>query len=288
MRSSLNRSLSFEGTWIEDSNDPLKTSVRYRLFNYGHLIRYRNGSLNHEDVAKLIIEVSNAGLDDSIYPFYDYENILTWLKGIDADDYSLILKEMLDDSFLKIEEFRRLEFIIYYLNWKSDEHTRRMSYNCDDCRKFDYLKSRFCYLEESEFELPVIGVKELDDGTKEFDNSGENKLISEVDYLKMLNEVTSVKQASIFELSNQYYGKLLDDSGKYMEVCPEAFKINSENLAELFEMESRCHEYGIYPFDGGQLDQPALLVEAFDAIRMGRNTFHSKKMDDMSRSNRGK
>jgi len=66
-----------------------------------------------------------------------------------------------------------------------------------------------------------------------------------------------------------------------MEVCPEAIKIKAEYLAELFEMEARAQEYNVFPFDGNQMNQPAIVLEAFDAIRTARNTFHSKKMQEM-------
>jgi hypothetical protein len=288
MRLSLTGSLSFEGRWIEDSEEPLKTSISYRLLNYGQLITYRNQNLGLEDVISNIICINNCIIrDEQFKTVTDSDQIEFFLGNMESNQFNSLLEEMLRDSFLTIEEYRRLEFIVYYLNWKADETSRRTSYNCDECRKFDFIKSRYCYLETTTADLPQlsIGIDEVT-GAKSIQED-DSKPTTEEEFLNMLNELSSInRELSIFEISLKYFGKMHDDKIGNVELCPEAIKIHAENLAEMFEMEARCSEYSLFPFGGGQVDQPAILIEAFDAIRTGRNTFGSKKAQELRSKNK--
>jgi len=286
MRISATSRLSFEGYWTEESDQSLKTKVFYKLMSYAQLIKTRGGNITPDDIASNVTRITNCYLREIYYPELEEKKLIKYfVNSMQKDYYELLLNEMIDDSFLKIDEHRRLEFIVYYLNWKADEFSRRQSYDCDQCRKFDFIDSRYCYLEDDEYELPSYEVTTNEHGSKDLVES-DSKLYSIPQYLEMLNELTIVNQElSVFEISQKYFTNMMDDAmpGKRIELCPEAIKIKSEHLAELFEMEARCSEYGIFPFDGGQFNQPALLVEAFDAIRAGRNMFHSKKMKEVTK-----
>jgi hypothetical protein len=290
MRLSITGSFSLEGLWSEPSDEPLKTSIGYQLLTYGQIIKYRNRLLSPEDLISNVHSIYNCIYKNKqITELKDRNDILDFLLLMDSSLYNELIEEMLRDSILSTEEYRKLEFIVYYLNWKADEHSRRTSYDCNACRKYKFIDSRYCYLEHSTFKLPELNVVINDDtGERTLDNNENEVDTDETQLIEVLNELTLVnKDLSIFEIFQKYFFSMMEGS-KRVELCPEAIKIHSENLAEMFEMEARCHEYHIFPFEGGQLDQTALLVEAFDAIRSGRNTFHSKKMDEVSRSGKGK
>lgn len=289
MRLSITGSFSLEGLWTEPSDEPLKTSIAYRLLNYNQVIKYRNRLLTPTDLGSNVHTIYNCIYDEKQKLELNNPNeIRNFLLLMESNIYNNLIEEMLRDSMLSIEEYRKLEFIVYYLNWKADEHSRRTSYDCNACRKYNFLKTRYCYLEKSEFELPYLKVITDDEtGENKLDPDETSRNTTEVDFIEMLNELSLVnKDLSTFEIFMKYFGSMMDE-GKKVELCPEAIKVHSENLAEMFEMESRCHEYHIFPFEGGQLDQIALLIEAFDAVRAGRNTFHSKKMEEVRQSNKG-
>jgi hypothetical protein len=286
MRLSITGSFSLEGLWTEPSDEPLKTTIRYRLLTYEQVIKYRNRSLSPDDLTTNIFAINNCILgDQQIDELTDTRGIKDFLRLMEVSYFNLLIEEMLKDSMLTTEEFRRLEFIVYYLNWKADEHSRRTSYDCTQCRKYKFLDSRMCYLESPTFKLPDIKVIFDDNDHPITDPNEEEVDTDEEKVMKMLNDLSVIhKGAASFEIFQEHFFNMWEGNKK-VELCPEAFKIHSENLAELFEMEARCSEYNIFPFEGGQFNQVALIIEAFDAIRSGRNTFHSKKMEEVRRKN---
>jgi len=290
MRLSITGSFSLEGLWTEPSDEPLKTSIAYQLLTYDQVIKYRNRLLSPDDLKKNVRTIYNCIYSNEQRSILENpKDIHNFLLLMDSSNYNSLIEEMLIDSMLSNEEYRKLEFIVFYLNWKADEHSRRTSYDCNACRKYNFISTRYCYLDHETFELPDLKVITDDEtGERKLDPDETSKDTNETELIEMLNELSLVnKDLSTFEIFQKYFFSMMEGSKK-IELCPEAIKIHSENLAEMFEMESRCHEYHIFPFEGGQLDQTALLVEAFDAIRSGRNTFHSKKMDEVRRSNTGK
>jgi len=288
MRLSITGSFSLEGQWTEPTEEPLKTSIKYQLLTYSQVIKYRNRLLSPADLGTNVHAIYNCIYNGKQFVELDKESVHDFLLIMDTSLYNSLIEEMLRDSMLSVEEYRKLEFIVYYLNWKADEHSRRTSYDCNACRKYNFLKTRYCYLEETSFKLPdLIVTEEPETGEKILDKERElnDKDTTESELFEVLNELSLIhKNMSAFEIFIMYFGSMMENGVK-IELCPEALKIHSENLAEMFEMESRCHEYHVFPFEGGQFDQTALLIEAFDAIRSGRNTFHSKKMEEVTRKN---
>lgn len=287
MRSSIFRGLSFEGFWQEETpQDLIQSKISYKLYSYGQLVKIRSSGIDLDEIVNCITSLENFEHNGVfIKGSEDREIIKFIIKGLDNELFNSLSEEIIQDSVLSSSEFRKLEYITYYLNWKADEFSRRKSYNCNDCRKYNFIKDRFCYLEEEEFELPDLTVEEDELGNKVIVEK-EPELKDVDGFLDLVNELT-VKEPDLssFEVGLKYFSHLtLDEKpGIRFELCPEAIKVKSEYLAELFEMEARASEYHVLPFPGSQLDQPALIVEAFDAIRMGRNLFHSQKMRDIAK-----
>ena len=291
MRLSLTGTFSLMGLWTEESNEPLKTSIQYDLLTYDQLIKLRNGILYPAQIAPSIRTIYNCIIRDMELGVVTSKKDILWFLENMESQFNLLMQEMVKDSVLSVEEYRKLEFIVYYLNWKADETSRRTSYNCDNCRKWKFLDTRYCYLENPLQDLPkLVIIEDEETGERKLDKSYDNQSeeISMDDMLKVLNELSSIhKDLSTFEIFRMYFDRMMEGS-KMIELCPEAIKIKSENLAEMFEMEARCSEYHVFPFPGGQMQQPAILIEAFDAIRTGRNIFHSKKMEEVRGSSRSK
>ncbi|MCK5506328.1 MAG: hypothetical protein KAJ10_14285 [Thermodesulfovibrionia bacterium] len=284
MRLSITGSFSLEGLWTEPSDEPLKTSISYQLLTYAQLIKYRNRMLLAGDIVSNIRSINNCIYNNVQVAVLDKkDDIINFLEMIETGLYDKLIEEMLKDSMLSREETRKLEFIVFYLHWKADVTSRKTSYDCDACRRWDFIKTRYCYLENNVLDLPNLRVVTDEvTGERVLDKNEDSKEITETELLEMLNELSEVnKDLSTFEIFMKYFFGMMDE-GKRVELCPEAIKIHSENLAEMFEMEARCHEYNIFPFAGGQFDQTALLVEAFDAIRSGRNAFASKKSEELA------
>ena len=290
MRQSITGSFSLEGLWTESTDEPLKTSIGYQLLTYSQIIKYRNRLLSPVDITSNIDAIYNCIYKkEQRSSLKKSEEINNFLEMMETQLYNDLIEEMLRDSMLTTEEYRKLEFIVYYLNWKADEHSRRTSYDCNACKKYDFIKTRYCYLEQSTFDLPDLKVIiDEETGERKLDKNEDSREVSESELIEMLNDLSLInKDLSTFEIFLKYFGKMYDDKIKQpVELCPEAIKMHSENLAEMFEMESRCHEYHVFPFEGGQFDQTALLIEAFDAIRSGRNTFHSKKSEEVARGSK--
>ena len=285
MRLSISKRLSFEGTWQEESpQDFLKTKFNYKLFDYGQLVNIRTFGVDLNEIVKSIKSIENIEWYGDYYnKIEDKKLIKEIIENLDITIVSELSEEMLKDSTLSESEFRKLEYITYYLNWKADEFSRRKSYSCNDCRKFHFLDTRLCYLEESEFELPILKVVEKENDERIIEEDGV-KMTDIDEFLQLLDELTlKHPDLSTFEVGVNYFSRLEVDGKKgYIELCPEAIRIKSNYLAEIFEMETRTSEYHVFPFGGSQIDQPALIIEAFDAIRMGRNMFHSQKMKEVS------
>jgi len=91
-----------------------------------------------------------------------------------------------------------------------------------------------------------------------------------------------VPDAPIFQLLRMHY--------QYpKEVC--ATGIIDPGFNDILLMEERAEKYGIFPFEGGQLDQPAVLMEAFDIIRSATVQFERDRMaeveEEMERKSNG-
>lgn len=275
--------LSLEGSWEDPSNDLIKTRVHYKLLNYGQLLKIRSDPASDKILDNIFL-IENMEIDGILKEEIVEDEIKKALKLFNTIDYTALINTMLEDSILSKDEYLLLDYLTYYLNWKADEHTRKISYNCDKCKKFNYIDSRFCYLEAEEIELPHFKIEE-NEGVKTLIDSG-SKLKTDKEFLQSLSDLTwKEPELSLFQIGLKYFSSISMDEkpGKNFEVCPEAFKVKAEILAELFEMESRTSEYHVLPFKGSQVDQPSLVLEAFDIIRGSRNLFHAQKIKEISK-----
>jgi hypothetical protein len=48
----------------------------------------------------------------------------------------------------------------------------------------------------------------------------------------------------------------------------------------LIDLEDSCFSYHCLPYEGGLLDQPLYLIEAFNVIRSEKNKYDNKKFED--------
>lgn len=282
-----------EGYWTEESipQELITTIVNYRFFTYLELLKIRAIGITSKILLNCINSIENFQLYGIKYKTTEDKKIIKdFLDSISIEVFNSVSEELTKDSLLSLAEYRKLEYITYYLSWKADEFTRRKAYNCDECKKFNYIDGRFCFLENEEYELPDFVVKENEEGIKELIEE-KSVLMTADNFLERLDELALKEpELPIFEIGLKYYGQIQDDQKPniQMEVCPEAIKNIAEGLTELFEMEARAGEYHVLPFNTSQVDQPAIVIEAFDAIRGGRNLFHSKKMRDISGSTKKK
>lgn len=67
----------------------------------------------------------------------------------------------------------------------------------------------------------------------------------------------------------------------FKTVCPVAL-IDADDF-ELLKLESYARDYHVLPYPGGSLDQPNLIMEAFDVIATARNWYERDRMDEMRR-----
>jgi hypothetical protein len=65
-------------------------------------------------------------------------------------------------------------------------------------------------------------------------------------------------------------------------VCPTS--LVDWQTRQLLEIESGCKEYHALPYEGGLMDQPVWLLEAFDIIRSERNAFERIRIEDYKKS----
>jgi len=122
--------LSFDGVWLEESSDPIRTKIFYRLLTYKQLIRYRNKALEKEDYSRIIFRIDNVEVEGNILEQITNKKVIQEVisEYLSSDQFENLWTEIIQDSVLSRIEYRKLQFITYYLNWKADELTRRKNY----------------------------------------------------------------------------------------------------------------------------------------------------------------
>lgn len=70
----------------------------------------------------------------------------------------------------------------------------------------------------------------------------------------------------------------------YPQVCPTG--IIDPVYNEIVIWEERTQKYGIFPYTGGQLDQPLKMMEAFDVIRSSVAQFNKKREQEIDRDSK--
>lgn len=133
---------------------------------------------------------------------------------------------------------------------------------------------RHCFLydadEEGKLLVPVPIFEEAPDGEwTARGNRAEERVISREEFIEVLEYIQELKSGMpLFEIIRTYFR-----SPK--EVCVTAF--GDPELDWLIRLETRAQEYGVLPYDGGQLDQPLYVLEAFDIITIARALFQIKR-----------
>lgn len=164
---------------------------------------------------------------------------------------------------------KRLELLAYYLNWLSDKEEReKQAYDCEMCRKHNWMEDRTCFIYEKEvvFTMPVI---DLDTGRPV--PKQERRVRADIhktyELLEEFREL--IPGVPLFELLDKHFPN----------VCPRSL-VNLEDV-EFISMEAFCSEYGCLPFEGGMLDQLNILVEAFNIIRGSRSDYEKLRQKKM-------
>ena len=68
--------------------------------------------------------------------------------------------------------------------------------------------------------------------------------------------------------------------GKKLEVCPVSlFDYDSEFYVSL---ETAASKYHVLPYEGGYMDQPLYITEAFDVARSAEARYNNKKMNEVN------
>lgn len=106
----------------------------------------------------------------------------------------------------------------------------------------------------------------------------KRQIDEELDVDDLFEELVKVHQeapdAPLFDLLMTFYP----------QVCPTG--IIDPIYNEIVTMEERTQKYGIFPYAGGQLDQPVKMLEAFDIIRSAIAMFHKKRDQEMDRESK--
>lgn len=98
----------------------------------------------------------------------------------------------------------------------------------------------------------------------------------------------SRKQPSrpIFDIWKAYFRRYIGirwdkDTKKYLpaEVCPIGLLTNE--IEQYISMEIAASNYNSLPYEGSWLDQPLKVIEAFDAISIGKGHFDKMKINKM-------
>ena len=133
---------------------------------------------------------------------------------------------------------------------------------------------RHCFLydadEEGKLIVPVPLFEETQVGEwSARGNEAEERLVSREEFIEILEYIQELKpNMPLFEIIRTYFR-----SPK--EVCVTAF--GDPDLDWLIKLETRAQEYGVLPYEGGQLDQPLYILQAFDMISIARALFQIKR-----------
>ena len=136
-------------------------------------------------------------------------------------------------------------------------------------------KTRFCYHPVFGEEVHTINVPILNNDNKV--EGVSQAIFTEEEFLQWLYEFNDSFNANMpaFEIIQ----KTLKAGNSNKEVCCTAF-VDME-MGTMIDMESACAAYNQLPYDGGFLDQPIRLMEAFDIIRGERQRFENVEADKL-------
>ena len=184
---------------------------------------------------------------------------------------------------------KKLALLTYFSLWKSVRKTRAQAYDCEVCQQYQYFENRHCfhplYGEEKillpihqfdeEFVDPQVGLQYREDVEPKEEKLTGDDLIDELSRISLL-----IPDAPIFKLLGAHY--------QYpTEVCVTG--LLGPMFNDIYLWEERSEKYGVFPFTGGQLDQPIAMLEAFDIIRSATSQFNRDRMIEVEdEAKRGK
>lgn len=125
-------------------------------------------------------------------------------------------------------------------------------------------------MDENSITVVIPFVKE--DGR--VDHEGEAE---EVDSPKRMLEILGELQEKI-GVNQPIFSILLTS---FKAVCPVA--LIGQSHFELIKLESYARDYHVLPYPGGSLDQPNLIMEAFDVIATARSWYERDRIEEMRR-----
>lgn len=142
-------------------------------------------------------------------------------------------------------------------------------FDCELCKKQKWQEKRVCFLVEDRvyFEIPIIEwVAGKAVNTRQYRRVGVN-----IDqFYELLVEFREYSPGMPL-------AEILDKH--FRDVCPKS--ILDYSLMDFLEIESFCKEYGCTPFEGSMFTQPNFVVQAFNIIRATRNSYESRRQQEM-------
>lgn len=93
----------------------------------------------------------------------------------------------------------------------------------------------------------------------------ENKYLSRIDVIREMIRLQQYFSGdkSMFDIWKMFFPK----------VCPISLVAEFPQLDHLVSLESAASQYNQLPYDGGYLDQPIFVIQAFDAVRSARSEY---------------
>lgn len=147
--------------------------------------------------------------------------------------------------------------------WKNEDEDRAAAYNCrlHDNEEFTRQYGVHCYTVQDEFQIPVPV-------------AGPNGQLTKRE-IRTLNKEAFLKE--VVKLHDFFNGDMTmwEVMLKFFRgVCPMAYF--DHDIDTYVRLESAASAYNALPYEGGYLQQPNIILEAFDVIRGTRAQFEHK------------
>lgn len=146
------------------------------------------------------------------------------------------------------------------------------------CKAKGYYKRRECFLESDSI---TVVIPTIEEGGRVNQEGDAEDVGSPKRMLEILAELQGKISAGlpVFQILFTYF----------KTVCPVS--LTDPSYFELIKMESHARDYHVLPYPGGTLDQPNLVMEAFDVISTARNWYERDRMkkvtEEMKRKQQG-
>ena len=136
-------------------------------------------------------------------------------------------------------------------------------YRCEICEKLGENERGGCFREQEEILVPI---PELEIQGQEWRPTGqteEERLCDRDGMLEVLEELQ-------LKFPGQSVGEIW--LTLYSTLCPVSFI--DEWCDFWFSLEAACCEYGKLPYDGGLLDQPKIVLDILETIRIAKVQYY--------------